>query len=265
MRNFYILSAVLDYIEKNICEDFTLDDVAKACGSSLSNLHKLFSYAFGYSVKEYIRKRRHSLACFDLVHAELSILEIAMKYRYNSHEVFVRNFTALRGETPTSYRKNHTLINLYPKLKLDIGGKDMKKVDISELYDTLKNLSGSYVLCADIVHFMEINNRYGFTAGDIVLSKTAERIGKLLGENMFLFRIGKDEFAAVTGLYDKAEAMKLSEEILSHNGEALTVGQSQIPLSLRIGMIKIPDSGLSYDDVLKEMMNAIDCERNKTK
>ncbi|HAN20172.1 MAG TPA: AraC family transcriptional regulator [Clostridiales bacterium] len=113
MRNFYVLATALDYIENNICNNFSLDVVAKVCSSSLSNLHKLFSYAFGYSIKDYIQRRRHSLACHDLVTTKMSILDIAIKYQYNSHEVFIRAFKKLRGESPSTYRKNHSLPNLY--------------------------------------------------------------------------------------------------------------------------------------------------------
>lgn len=257
MRNFYVLYNALEYIENNICEKFSLNDVADSCASSLSNLHRLFRYALRYSIKEYIEKRRHSLACHDLINTDLSVLQIALRYQYNSHEVFVRAFTRLRGETPSAYRKDHSLANLYPKIKLNTEETDMRNVDISELYDSLKALKNSFVLCADIAGLMIINDRYGHPAGDIILAKTAERIEKHLADDMFLFRIGRDEFAIVSGLYNEDEVRKLSEEILEHNGETISAGVYDIPLSLRIGITKIPEEGLSYSEVLQNMQSAI--------
>ena len=109
MRNFYVLATALDYIEENITTQFTLDDVANACAISLSNLHKLFRYALGYSIKSYIQRRRHSLACKDLINTQMSILQIAVKYQYNSAEVFIRAFTKLRASRPHLTAGNATL------------------------------------------------------------------------------------------------------------------------------------------------------------
>ena len=62
MRNFYVLATALDYIEENITTQFTLDDVADAWAISLSNLHKLFRYALGYSIKERVHfKKRYAI------------------------------------------------------------------------------------------------------------------------------------------------------------------------------------------------------------
>jgi len=262
MKNFYILATALDYIENNIYDDFSLEDVVKVCSSSLSNLHKLFSYAFGYSIKDYVQRRRHSLACNDLITTKMSILEIAIKYQYNSHEVFIRAFKKLRGESPSAYRKNNYLPNLYPKLNLNLeGGLDMRKVDISELYELLKSLGGSYLLCADIVHFKSVNDNFGYTVGDIILSKTAKRIEKYISDKMLLFRIGRDEFAVITGLYEKDKIDELSNNILSENGMIELAEDNEIPLSLRIGLTKLPNESLCYEEVLQSMQNAINESR----
>ncbi|HAN20173.1 MAG TPA: hypothetical protein DCP51_00600 [Clostridiales bacterium] len=139
----------------------------------------------------------------------------------------------------------------------------MKKVDISELYDMLKSLSGSYILCFDIIHFMSINDNYGFSIGDIILAKTAKRIEKYLSDEMLLFRIGHDEFAVITGFYDVNHAKELSDKIINDNGKLETVGDNEIPLSLRVGIIRLPDKGINYEDVLQSMQTAINEERIK--
>lgn len=58
MKYFHILTDTLEYIEKNICEDFHSKDVADYCGVSLSSLQKMFRLALNRSVKDYIRRRR---------------------------------------------------------------------------------------------------------------------------------------------------------------------------------------------------------------
>lgn len=133
----------------------------------------------------------------------------------------------------------------------------MKKVDISELYEVLKSLHGSYLLCVDIVHFKAVNDTFGRTAGDIILSKTAKRIEKYIQNDMFLFRIGRDEFVVITGCYEIEKATALSSAILFENGNKELAENNEIPLSLRIGIIKLPDESLCYDEVLQNMQNAI--------
>ena len=57
MSKVELLSDALDYIERNICEDITADDVAKACYCSKSYLQKIFRYLNYGSIKDYIIKR----------------------------------------------------------------------------------------------------------------------------------------------------------------------------------------------------------------
>ena len=264
MRSFYVLSSALDYIETNLCELITLDDIAAACNFSLSGLHAMFSYAFGFSLKEYITKRRLSHAAYDLINTEMSIIETALKYQYNSPETFTRAFNKFYGETPSAYRKSHRYTQLFPKIKLNIDGGNtkMKKVDISDLYLELRGLAGSYVICTDIIHFMEINIKYGIPAGDIVLAKTAKRLEDCTADDMIVFRIGNDEFAVVTRNYSLDEITPLDEKIKSLNGQTIEAGEYKIPLSLRTAIIQIPGN-LNYNNLFTDMHNSIENARNQ--
>ena len=137
----------------------------------------------------------------------------------------------------------------------------MRKVDISDLYDVLKSLKNSFVLCFDIVHFKGINDTYGFPVGDIVLAKTAERIEHHLTDDMLLFRIGRDEFAVVTALYEEEKVKELEQAILGQNGEPLPIGEYHIPLTLRAASTRIPVEGITYSEVLQDLQSAIDDAR----
>jgi AraC family transcriptional regulator len=146
LKNFYILTDAINYIEDNLCNEFTLDHVAEACYSSLSGLKKLFAYAFHLGLKEYISKRRMTHAAHDLLNSELSITEIALKYQYNSPEVFTRAFFKVWGTSPSTFKKQWRFTGIFPKILFEYdGGKIMsrKKVDLSELYDLLKSRTNS--------------------------------------------------------------------------------------------------------------------------
>ena len=82
-NNFCIFTTALDYIEHNLCSEFTQEDIAAVCYCSLSALQKLWRYATHTSLKEYISKRRLTNAGIDLLNTDMTVIDIAMKYQYN--------------------------------------------------------------------------------------------------------------------------------------------------------------------------------------
>jgi len=263
MRNLSILVTALEVVENNLRERFTVEDLAKECYVSVSGLQKLFSYVFGFSVGEYLSKRRLSVATHDLVNSKKSITNIALTYRYTSPEAFSRAFIKFWGISPSAFRKEHRFSELFPKLEFNFenGGYKMsvrRKVDITELYDELKKLSGTYVLCADICNLKQINDTYGYTAGDLIIAEAARRIDSALSDNMLMFRIGRDEFVVLTRYNSVIDAQALAQKITALNGNHVTYDGKEIPLSMRIGISKIPNGGLSYKETFDKIHDTID-------
>lgn len=263
MRNLSVLVTALEVIENNLRERFTVEDLAKECFVSVSCLQKLFGYVFGLSVGEYLLKRRLSAATYDLVNTKKSITNIALTYGYTSPEAFSRAFIKFWGVSPSSFRKEHRFSELFPKVEFSFekGGYNMsvrRKVDITELYDELRKLSGTYVLCADICNLEQTNNTYGYAAGDLIIAEAARRIDSALSDNMLMFRIGRDEFVALTGYNSVIDAEVLARKITELNGNHVTYDGKEIPLSMRIGISKIPNGGLSYKEAFDKMHDTID-------
>jgi AraC family transcriptional regulator len=263
VRNLSVLVTALEVIENNLRERFTVEDLAKECFVSVSCLQKLFGYVFGLSVGEYLLKRRLSAATYDLVNTKKSITNIALTYGYTSPEAFSRAFIKFWGVSPSSFRKEHRFSELFPKVEFSFekGGYNMsvrRKVDITELYDELRKLSGTYVLCADICNLEQTNNTYGYAAGDLIIAEAARRIDSALSDNMLMFRIGRDEFVALTGYNSVIDAEVLARKITELNGNHVTYDGKEIPLSMRIGISKIPNGGLSYKEAFDKMHDTID-------
>ena len=137
-----------------------------------------------------------------------------------------------------------------------------KPMDISELYDELKKLGGTYVLSIDICDFAKINDEYGYAAGDIVIAETFARIERELESNMLLFRIGGDEFAVVTAYTTAADAEVLARKITHYNGTTVEADSQVISLSLRVGVSQIPSEALNYHTALESMNQSIEHVRN---
>ena len=133
-----------------------------------------------------------------------------------------------------------------------------KPLDISQLYDELKKLGGTYSFGVDIVQFGAINETYGYAAGDIVIAEAFHRLERELSEDMLLFRTGGDEFAVVTRFHDLADAEALAHRIAAHNGATVKTAEHEIALSLRLGISQIPCETLNYQDALAILYSAVD-------
>lgn len=133
-----------------------------------------------------------------------------------------------------------------------------RNVDLSELYDLLKNRADHYVLCFDIRNLMPINHNYGREAGDKAILECLRRIDSLSDESCILFRIGGDEFALVTELTEAKEAEALANRILALNGQTITHNNIEIPIGMRAGGIKIADKNVRYKDLYSNLYQAIE-------
>ncbi|MFA7672913.1 MAG: diguanylate cyclase [Clostridia bacterium] len=130
-----------------------------------------------------------------------------------------------------------------------------KKVDMSEAYDYLREKTGSYVLCFDVQNLTAFNN-ISRKAGDLAILEEALRIDKAATDDMMVMRIGGDEFALISGLYDLDTVKVLAEKVLSKNGRTIMFEGRELPLSLYYGMIKIPES-LRYSEFFTDMHRTI--------
>ena len=115
-----IIGNSIQYIEDHITEDITVEDVAKCVGVSSFYFQKGFAMLCGFSVSEYIRNRRLALAGNDLLVTQEKIIDIAMKYGYDSPDSFTKAFTRFHGVTPISVRRGAVLLKSFAPLKLKI-------------------------------------------------------------------------------------------------------------------------------------------------
>lgn len=262
MRNFCIFVDALNYIEDNLCGRISQEDIAAECCCSLSALQKVWRYCSHTSLKEYISKRQLTCCAEEILRGGSTLTEIAMKYGYNSPEVFTRAFRKLWGVTPSEFREEWHSPGIFPRIIPDEdrikGGNNMgRKVDISELYDILRANSESYVLCCDVERLLPINETLGHAAGDCVIREAFRRIDAAAGEDMTAFRIGGDEFAIVTGLSDPEQVRALGEKLIAQNGNGVEFEGSMIPVSLHLGAVKLSSEHLRYSELFGRLADTI--------
>lgn len=113
------IKKALNYIENNLQEDIDLSAIAKEAGYSLYHFHRIFKGIVGDSMKDYVRKRRFTEAAKELVYTNKSIVEIAVKYGYESREGFSRAFEKVYGRNPSEVRRDNLLYFIREPINVD--------------------------------------------------------------------------------------------------------------------------------------------------
>ena len=121
------IQRAIDYVEANITEELDFDDVARQAFSSPFHFQRVFSMLCGFSLGDYIRMRRLSLAGEELSRGNAKIIEIALKYGYDTPESFSRAFTRFHGIAPSEAKRGGKVRVFTPlSVKLTLtGGRKM--------------------------------------------------------------------------------------------------------------------------------------------
>lgn len=110
------MNRVIAYIEENLAQPIQYESLARIVGCSVYEFSRIFSFMAGMSVSEYIRCRRLSQAVFDIQNGNEKIIDIALKYCYESPTAFTRAFKELHGTTPLGARKTNVSLKTYPPI-----------------------------------------------------------------------------------------------------------------------------------------------------
>ena len=103
------IQRAIDYIELNLMEDMNYEDIAKQAYSSQFHFQRIFSIICGFTVGDYIRMRRLSVAASDLIRNNDKVIDVALRYGYDTPESFTRAFTNFHGATPTEAKRGKSV------------------------------------------------------------------------------------------------------------------------------------------------------------
>lgn len=160
------IQQTVDFIEENISEDLEVGMLAEKIFVSTFYFQKIFAILCDCTVSEYIRNRRMTLAGYDLIDTDISVLDLALKYGYESHESFTRAFTRFHGITPSDARKNHANLRAFSRISVESnlsGGKALMS-DFSERGYVVKETGAVYYtqdMDRTLKWFQEVLGWYG--------------------------------------------------------------------------------------------------------
>ena len=122
------MNTAIDYIEDNLAGEIDLNEVANIACCSMFHFQRMFFAIIGVTPAEYVRRRRLTLAARELSSANAKVIDVALKYGYNSPEAFARAFQNVHGINPKAARATGAKLTAYPRISFHIelkGGNDM--------------------------------------------------------------------------------------------------------------------------------------------
>lgn len=105
MTNKNVIDKTIEFIEDNLDQNLSLEDIARNAGYSKYHLDRLFADKVGCTIYKYIKMRRLTKAASQLVENNTPIIEIAHNANYSSQQAFTLAFRQLYNCTPDAYRK----------------------------------------------------------------------------------------------------------------------------------------------------------------
>lgn len=123
------INKVMDYVELHLCDSISENEISKLAASSYPVFQASFSQITGIPFSEYIRRRKLTCAAYDLQNTDEKIIDIAVKYGYQSADAFRVAFKSLHGVSPSIVRRSSVKLTFYCRLHFDIVIKGVEKMD----------------------------------------------------------------------------------------------------------------------------------------
>lgn len=141
MEHLSSMNRAMAYIEAHLTEDVDYGELSQIAYCSEYHFKRMFSFLAGVSLSEYIRRRKLTLAALDLKDKELRVIDVAVKYGYNSADAFSRAFYSIHGILPSEARSDSAQIKAFPRMTFQLsikGGCEMNyRIVVKESFNIM--------------------------------------------------------------------------------------------------------------------------------
>ncbi|PFA63211.1 AraC family transcriptional regulator [Bacillus sp. AFS015802] len=120
MEMLYRMNDCIQYIEDNLEDEIEMEELARLSLSSKFHFQRLFSLVTGCTVADYIRRRRLTLAAQELNNTNAKVIDVALRYGYETPESFSKAFRKAHGVSPSQVRKSGTPLKAFPRISFQI-------------------------------------------------------------------------------------------------------------------------------------------------
>lgn len=131
------MNKAIDYIEEHLTEEISEKEINNITACSFSMFQGSFTQITGVSLSEYLRRRKLTCAAYELQNTDEKVIDISLKYGYNSADAFTVAFKRLHGVTPTEARFSGVTLTFYCHIRFSLKIEGVDKMD----YTTIESLS----------------------------------------------------------------------------------------------------------------------------
>lgn len=110
----------IDCIEEHLTDNVDYNEIAKRACMSNFYFQRIFTVLCGYTLGDYIRYRRLTLAGIDLQKNKCKVIDVAFKYGYESPESFTRAFQKFHNITPSQAKSDGAKLNHFSRLSVNL-------------------------------------------------------------------------------------------------------------------------------------------------
>ena len=247
------MNSVLDYIENNLDGEIKDSKIVMLSANSKGMFQRIFATITDMTLSEYIRKRKLTQAALDIQNTDAKIIDIAVKYGYNSANAFSSAFKNFHGITPSEARKSEIKLQSFQRFTLKLtlsikGGNDMqyrivenaeeilqKMVSTEHTYEHFQNVSEhNGVKCAtdgirvavilpEGIADWDLQDAYFDTKDESVPKFELNRIFNERTDNSFTLELSKEQVAGLLGALNHFNDFNEDFKIKSSNNNAFGV------------------------------------------
>jgi len=141
-----LLQQAIDYVEEHLHKNIEIDDIARAAMSSKYHFQRMFYALTGFTITQYVRNRRLTLAAEELAGTDSKVIEIALKYGYESPEAFAKAFQRVHGVTPLTAKKKNVKLKAFPRISFQIQIRGEKEMNYRIEEEKATNVVGKEII-----------------------------------------------------------------------------------------------------------------------
>lgn len=127
------MNDAMDYVENNLSCEITEKEISKITACSFNLFQGSFTQITGITLSEYIRRRKLTCAAHDIQNTDGKIIDIALRYGYQSADAFSVAFKRLHGVTPRDARRSGVKLTFYCRLRFALTIEGVDKMDYTTI------------------------------------------------------------------------------------------------------------------------------------
>ena len=110
----------IEFMERHLTEELRIEEIAETAALSPFYYQRIFGALCGMTVGEYVRARRMTLAALELNRKDVKVIDVAVKYGYDSPDSFAKAFQRFHGIAPSQAKEPGAPLRSFAPLHIKI-------------------------------------------------------------------------------------------------------------------------------------------------